>query len=191
MKRPPGNSGRGLLIAAAVVTLAGCAGAVTASGHKNISGSYRVSELYVVATGDNELRTVIIGDPFGMPKADFDAAVLASMKGRNFGPSLNLSINPKQEDSRKRHVVISFNLRNVADADAICRGSPKALEVQPAGERFAVFGVYCAGNLPLTQATARIAQVPGIESEQFNSLMGQLTIALFPARDRRRRDSQG
>jgi hypothetical protein len=134
-------------MAAAAVTLAACAGAVTVSGHKNISGSYRVSELYTVATGNNELRTIIIGGP--------------------------------------------FNLRNVVDADAICRGSAEALEVQPAGERFTVTGVYCAGNLPLTQATARIGQVPGIDSKQFNDLMGQLTIALFPARDRRRRDSQG
>lgn len=190
MKPLLGYSGRGLLIAAASIALAACAGAVTVSGHKNISGSYRVSELYVVATRDNELRTVIIGDPFNMPKADFDAAVLATMKGRNFGQTLNLSTDPKQEDSRKRHVVIAFNLRNVFDADAICQGSAEALETQPAGERFAVSGVYCAGNLPLTQATARIAQVPGIDSAQFNDLMGQLTIALFPARDRRRSDSQ-
>ena len=178
-------------MAAAAVTLAACAGAVTVSGHKNISGSYRVSELYTVATGNNELRTIIIGGPFNMPKAEFDAAVLKSMEGRNFGQTLNLSTNPKREDPRKRNVVIAFNLRNVVDADAISRGSAEALEVQPAGERFTVTGVYCAGNLPLTQATARIGQVPGIDSKQFNDLMGQLTIALFPARDRRRRDSQG
>ena len=82
-------------MAAAAVTLAACAGAVTVSGHKNISGSYRVSELYTVATGNNELRTIIIGGPFNMPKAEFDAAVLKSMEGRNFGQTLNLSTNPK------------------------------------------------------------------------------------------------
>ena len=189
MKRFLGNLRLGMLIVAASITLAACAGVVTVSGHKNISRSYQVSELYVIATRDNELRTVIIGDPFNMPKADFDATVLASMRGRNFGPTLNLSTDPKKEDPRKRHVVIAFNLRNVVNADAICRGSAEALEVQPPGERFMVTGVYCAGNLPLTQATARIAQVPGIDSEQFNDLMGQLAIALFPARDRSRRDS--
>ncbi len=185
-----GKSRRGLVSLAAVLSLAACAGGVTVSGHKNISGSYRVSELYIIATGDNELRTVIVGNPFGMPKAEFETAVLKSMEGRNFGPTLNLSTNPRQEDSRKRHVVIAFNLRNVVDADAICRGEAKALEVQPPAERFAVSGVYCAGDLPLTQATARIGQVAAIDSPQFNNLMGQLTIALFPARDRRRNDSQ-
>ena len=76
-----------------------------------------------------------------MPKAEFDAAVLKSMEGRNFGQTLNLSTNPKREDPRKRNVVIAFNLRNVVDADEISRGSAEALEVQPAGERFTVTGV--------------------------------------------------
>jgi hypothetical protein len=187
VKLVPGNSGRCLLIATAVVTLAACAGGVTVSGHKNVSGNYRVSELYVVATRDNELRTVILGDPFNMPKAEFDAAVLASMKGRNFGPTLNLSTNPKQEDSRKRHVVIAFNITEAIDADDVCRGLTTTTKLQQAAGDMTVTGVYCAGNLPLTQATARAGQVTGIDSEQFNNLMGQLTIALFPARGRRNR----
>lgn len=185
-----GKSKRSLVWFAAVVSLAACASGVTVSGHRNISGSYRVSELYVVATGDNELRTVIVGNPFEMPTADFETAVLKSMMGRNLGPTLNLSTNPRQEDPRKRHVVIAFNLRNIFDADAICRGEAEALEVQPPAERFTVSGAYCAGTLPLTQATAWLGEVTAMDSPQFDSLMGQLMIALFPARDRRRNDSQ-
>jgi hypothetical protein len=85
-----------LLTAAAMLTLAACSGAVTVTGHKNISGAYRPGELYVVATGDNELRTIIVGNPFDLPKAEFDKAVLATLKGRNIGPTLNLSTSQRR-----------------------------------------------------------------------------------------------
>ena len=186
VKPQPTNLRRDLLTATAMVALAACAGAVTVTGHKNVAANYAPEELYVVATGDNELRTVIIGNPFDMPKDAFETAVLATMEGRNFGPRLNLSTDPKQEDVRKRHVVLAFNLANRGNANSLCAGSANATKVQPTGARFTVTGVYCAGNLPLTQATARADPVTGINSEQFRSLMTQLAIALFPAESRNR-----
>ena len=184
------NPKRSLLTAMAVVTLAACTGAVTVTGHKNISRSYKPTELYIVATGDNQLRTVIIGNPFDLPKAEFDTAVLNTLAGANFGPRLNLSISPKQEDARKRHVVIAFNLASRGDADDMCRGSTTATNVQPISETLTVTGVYCAGTLPLTQATARAGQITGVASEQFRALMTQLALALFPPNNRIGRENQ-
>ncbi len=182
----PTNLRRDLLTATAMVALAACAGAVTVTNHNNVAASYAPEELYVVATGDNELRTVIIGNPFDMPKVAFETAVLATMEGRNFGPRLNLSTDPKQEDARKRHVVLAFDLANRGNASSLCAGSANATKVQPTGAKLTVTGVYCAGNLPLTQATARAGQVTGINSERFRSLMTQLAIALFPTESRKR-----
>ena len=180
------NPRRGLLTATAVVALAACTVAVTVTGHKNISSNYLPEELYVVATGDNELRTVIIGDPFDMPKVAFETAVLATIEGRNFGPRLNLSTDPKQEDARQRHVVLAFNLANRGNANSLCAGSANATKVQQAGARLTVTGVYCAGDLYLTQAMARADHITGIDSEQFRNLMTQLAIALFPTESRNR-----
>ena len=176
---------RSLLTASAVVTLAACAGAVTVTGHKNISDSYLPTELYVVASGDNELRTVIVGDPFDLPKAKFETAVLAAMAGRNLGQPLNLSTNPKHKDARKRHVVLAFNLAEGSDRDTLCEEPIKATFVQATSGPLSVTGAYCAGDLPLTRATARAGQVTGIESGQFGTLMTQLAIALFPPTNRR------
>lgn len=185
MKRLLRHPRQSLLTAAAMLTLAACAGVVTVTGHKNISGAYRPGELYVVATGDNELRTIIVGNPFDLPQADFDKAVLAALKGRNIGPTLNLSTNPKQEDQRKRHVLLVFNIAGPSDETDLCRATnDPAIADQPDGN-LSVTAVYCAGNLPLTQATARAGQVTGIDSDQFRSLLSQTALALFPATNRR------
>ncbi len=167
----------GLLTAFAVVSLAACAGGTTVS-RVHIAQSYLPEELYVVATGENELRTIIVGDPFDMPKDDFDKVVLASIERQNFGPPLNLSIDPEREDARKRQVVIAFNLTHIKQADTLCSGSAETAKPADTGGRLTVTGVYCAGDHYLTQATARSDGVTGPGSEQFRTMMSQLAIAL-------------
>ncbi len=185
----------GLMTAIAAVTLATCAGGVaggTIVSRVHITHSYLPEELYVVATRENELRTIIVGDPFDMPKNDFDKVVLASLERQNFGPPLNLSTDPERQDARKRQVVIAFNLTHIKQADSLCSGSAETAKPANTGGRLTVTGVYCAGKLAvtgvhsagghyLTQATARSDGVPGPDSEQFRRLMTQLAIALFPA----------
>lgn len=179
------TSTRSLLPVLGLVTLAGCAGAVTVTGQRNISASYEPSELYVVATGSNQLRTVIVGNPFGQPQAEFDAAVLAALEGRNIGPTLNLSTNPTQEDPRQRRVVLAFNLSRGADGDDLCARTDEVPIDPPSADTLSVTGAYCADELPLTQATARTGQVTTADSAQFRSLMSQLALALFPPNNRR------
>lgn len=169
----------GLFTAIAAVTLAACAGGVTVS-RENVAQNYLPEELYVVATGDNELRTIIVGKPFDVPKDAFKTAVLAGLEGKNFGPRLNLSTNPEHEDARKRNVVLAFNLTNIKQADALCSGSAETAKVADTGGTLTVTGVYCASGHYLTQATARSDSVPGPDTEQFRKLMTQLAIALFP-----------
>ena len=178
--------GRGLL-AVTAVTLAACAGGTTVS-RVNIAQSYLPEELYVVATGRNELRTIIVGDPFDMPKDAFDKSVLASLKGQNFGPRLNLSTDPEQEDGRKRQVVIAFNLTHIKMADTLCSGAVETAKPADTGGALTVTGVYCSGGGGhyLTQATARADGVPGANSEKFRTMMSQLAIALFPTQPRKR-----
>ncbi len=186
MKLPLANPKQILMSAAALATLAACAGAVTVTGHKNISSGYRATELYVIATGDNELRTVIVGNPFGLPPEEFETAVLAAMDGRNFGPRLNLSTDPRQEDARKRRVIIAFNLPANVDGHDLCSDPAGTGETQQQLQgTLTVTGAYCADNLPLTQARAKVSNVNGAESAQFRELMGQFTLALFPSRNRR------
>ena len=185
MISPPINLIRSLLSAAAVVALTACSGGVTVRGHKDVSANFLPIELYVVATGDNELRTIVIGNPFNMPKAAFEKAVLASMAGRNFGPRLNLSTNPKQEDARKRRVVIAFNFSRGIAREVLCAEPANVTVEQQTGGALSVTGVYCAGDQALTQATARAGQVSGIDSGQFQNLMTQLTIVLFPTKNRK------
>ncbi len=180
----------GLVTAIAAVTLMACAGGTTVS-RVHIAQSYLPEELYVVATGENELRTIIVGNPFDMPKDAFDRTVLASLKGQNFGPPLNLLTEPEREDARKRQVVIAFNLTHIKQADTLCSGSAETAKTADTGGRLTVTGVYCAGDHYLTQATARSDGVTGPNSEQFRAIMSQLAIALFPDENphRRRRPS--
>lgn len=176
----------GLITAVAALTLAACAGGVSVS-RNDVAPGYLPEELYVVATGANELRTVIVGDPFGVPAKTFQSAVLASLEGRNFGPRLNLSTEPKTEDRRKRQVVLTFNPTNINQADDLCAGSADTAKIADTGGNLTVTGVYCAGDHYLTQATARSSGISGINTEQFRHLMTQLAIALFPDENPHRR----
>lgn len=170
----------GLVTAIAAVTLAACAGGVTVS-RDDVSTSYLPEELYVVGTGANELRTVVVGEPYDMPKGAFQAAVLTSLDGRNFGPRLNLSIDPKHEDARKRHVVLAFNPTKISQTDELCAGGAlDTAKVAATGGSLTVTAVYCAGGHYLTQATASSNGVAGSDTAQFRELMTQLAIALFP-----------
>jgi len=174
-------------MAMALSALAACASDVTVTN--TIAVNYLPEDLYVIAGGRNELRTVIIGNPFGMPQAAFNRAVLASMAGRNFGPRLNLSLNPRQEDRRMRHVVLAFNLANRGSASALCARTPDSPPAaRPAGDSVTVTGVFCTSqNRFLTRATATTGGVTGIDSDQFQRLMTQLTVALFPSDNPNRR----
>ncbi|MFT5181406.1 MAG: hypothetical protein ACI8S3_001290 [Alphaproteobacteria bacterium] len=165
--------------AAAAVTLAACAGGVTVS-RENVDQGYEPDELYIVGTGENEIKTFIVGDPFGVPKEAFQAAVIASLEGRNFGPRLNLSIDPKIVDVRKRHVVLAFNPTNISQVDDLCAGSMDTAKASDTGDSLTVTAVYCSTDHYLTQATARSNGVTGTDTEQFRKLMTQLAIALFP-----------
>ena len=178
-------------MAVALGALAACASDVTVT--KSVAPNYQPEELLIVATGDNELRTVIIGNPFDMPQDAFNSAVLASMAGRNFGPRLNLSLNPRQEDARNRHVVLAFNMTERGRESALCARTPVSPPAaRPAGDSVTVTGVFCtARNLFLTRATATTDGVGGIDSDQFQRLMTQLTIALFPSENPNRRHGGG
>jgi hypothetical protein len=169
-----------LLTVVAAMSLAACASGGTVS-RVNIATSYLPEELYVAATGKHELRTIIVGEPFDMPKDKFDEVVLASLEGQNFGPRLNLSTDPKQEDPRKRQVVLAFNLTNIQQVDNLCSGTAETAKPADTGA-LTVTGVYCygGGGSYLTQATARASGVTGPDTEQFRRLMTQLAISLFP-----------
>ncbi len=179
----------GLLAIVGAVTLAACAGGVTVA-RENIATSYLPEELYVVATGPNQLRTVIVGEPFDMPKDAFERAVLAGLEGQNFGPRLNLSTDPEHEDSRKRNVVLAFNLTDIGQADALCAGEAATASAADTGGSLTVTGVYCGGGQYLTQATARANSVAGPDTEEFRRLMTQLAIALFPDENPHRREAE-
>jgi len=189
-----GNSGS--ILAIVTLALSACAtilpSGVTVS-RVNIASNYLPEELYVVATGGNELRTVIVGEPFDMPTEAFERAVLASMEGQNFGPRLSLSTNPSQEDSRKRQVVIAFNLQDVKQINGLCTNPAAAAATAPGTSPLTVTGVYCAGGNSsyLTQAMAKSGNVANIDSPQFHALMSQLAIALFPDENPHRQLDEG
>lgn len=191
MKRHSPMIKAGLLAIISVVTLTACTSAVTVS-RQNVAQNYLPEELYVVATGQNQLRTTIIGQPFDIPRDAFEAAVLAGLEGKNFGPRLNLSTDPQQEDQRKRRVVLAFNLVDIGQADKLCAGEGQTARVGDTGGLLSVTGVYCGGGGQyLTQATARAQGVAGPDSEQFRQLMTQLAIALFPDENPHRQDDDG
>lgn len=191
MKSQLRTSKQSVMLTVAAAGLAACAGGFgdgVSVSRSNVAQNYLPEELYVVATGENELKTVIVGAPFDMLERAFEDAVLQSMRGQNFGPPLNLSTAPKREDARKRQVVVAFNLADAKAGDNLCTSAANAPTSNAGSGRLTVTGVYCGGGgQPLTQATARAGGVTGTDAPQFRTLMSQLAIALFPDENPHRR----
>ncbi|MEK9662538.1 MAG: hypothetical protein VW644_12525 [Alphaproteobacteria bacterium] len=165
--------------AAAVLLLVGCDNPVSVS-KVEIAHNYLPEEALRYASGGNELRVVVAGDPFGAgADANADAAV-AAMQGQNIGPPLAFALDPSQEAQPPARVVLVFNGRQLVGGQNLCATRDPVETARSTDGVVVVSGAWCQSNYLLSAATARVEEADGLGSEPFEALMGQLTIALFP-----------
>ena len=188
---------RGIGLLAAVV-LAGCAAAgtrVTA----DLGYSYLPDSLGRIASGDRQLRVDIRQKPYAVPDAVFTDTVVDSMQGRTRGRVINFSIDPPNPYPRGNYrTVFLFNPPPESHPRRLCKEDflnevapqgPLALAAGDAGV-VQVEGALCNDNQALSWASGQSTQAPTVNSQGFDQLIAQMTLALFPAQNRNLDDNE-
>jgi len=173
---------RFLLPACAAAALAGC-DASTIISRVDITHNYRPLELWRFHGGDNALRVVGYGSPFGDPPARVAAAVVAAMQGHNGGPRVTFSAAPAPPPKPRWRVVMALNPTELRDTMELCKLTETPTTARTQGGRLKIMAAYCQGDWAATQATARGKDIFGLDSPNFDLLLARLTRALFPSRN--------
>ncbi len=178
----------------AAATLSAC-DASTIISKVDHSHNYSPISLGRFHGGDNAMRVVGFGSPFGDPPAQVAAAVVAGMQGHNGGPRVTFSTVPAPPPRPRWRVVMAINPTEINDTIKLCKLSEAPadapLTAPSVGGKVRILAAFCQGDYAASQATGRATNVSGLDSPNFDSLLAQLTRTLFPSRnpndDRRRR----
>lgn len=177
---------RCLLPAYAAAALAAC-DASTVISKVDIAHNYQPISLGRFHGGDNALRVVGYGSPFGDPPERVAAAVVAAMQGHNGGPPVTFSTAPAPPPRPRWRVVMALNPTELRDTIKLCKipetvaAAPKTARSQ--GGNLRILAAYCQGDWAATQAVGRGRDIHSLDSPNFDALLAQLTRALFPARN--------
>lgn len=147
------------------------------------NSAYTPSHVDLAAASGPSLA-VIRNDPF--PADRGNAGVLAAMQGRNLGPRMYFTQQPRPDDRYGYKVILDFG-GSPPGGYAQCAATPApAATTQPSG-RISVAASFCVGDLLLTDAYGSISGASGPDDPRFQRLIGDMMVALTPPYDPNRR----
>jgi hypothetical protein len=154
---------------------------VTSTGYVQ---QYEPAEVSAAGGGDRQLKVTVLGTPFDAPMSAVEAAVLASMQSTPSGVPVNYATQTTNADpQRPYHVVIAFNPAGIRNPAALCSSPASFRYAPPKNGETVLMGALCSSDSFLSHARARSQGVERLNSKQFDTLVSQLTLALFPSRN--------
>ena len=167
------------VLGAAALCLAACAQVIVHA----VVGPQRFSEgEYDNAAKSGEIRTVIVGNPFRVPKADLDRAVTGAMRGAPYGPPTTFTTSRAGPGSGPYRVVIAFNAPRSLSARTLCGPNPSVSTVTGTSD-VRLFAAFCLEDVVLSEASGHVSGVSGPDAHGFRALVAQVTTHLFPGYD--------
>ncbi len=169
-------------LVAAAAALAAC-DASTVFSNPDISYSYRSISLGQFHGGDNALRVVVYGNPFGDPPERVAEAIVAGMQGHNGGPRMTFSTAEAPPPKPRWRVIMAINPVEFYKTQALCKmtGGPETAPSE--GGRIHVISAYCQGDFAATQGFARARDVTALDSRNLDQMLALLTRTMFPTRN--------
>lgn len=179
------RSARAVVAAGLAAGLAACGPGISRVMPGPTTSIYSPTE-FSYAAGGRDLRTVVMGNPFGGDPASFAQRVTALMQGKHFGPRTHFTPTPGDTARSDYRVLMVFNPGEAIPATGLCSrpaiatrppsppGTPQPIELQAA---------FCRGNTLASAATGYVDGVTGPQDGSFVSLVGGTTLALFPPDD--------
>ncbi len=171
---------RAAFAASFALSLAGCLGETTTlSVYYERTG---VPSLFRYAASGRDFRTVIYGNPTTASQDAFDAAVIAAMQGRNWGPETNFTTTPSDDARGEYRVVMIFSGDRYIGGEAACREVDAAALV-PVSDRVELQSAFCFRDQVLSQVHVRTAAFRSPDDPRLDDAVAQAVIHLFPLRD--------
>jgi hypothetical protein len=124
------------------------------------------------------IRTVVVGNPFGMDPARRDALVSEAMAEGVPGLEVRFTTFPDQAGAPEPHLVVVLNPAGDLPPPAACR-APETVGTAPASETLRVLAVFCQGD-QVIDAVREEERVAGPTDHNFQRLLWRTAAALFP-----------
>jgi len=124
------------------------------------------------------IRTVVVGNPFGMDPARRDALVSEAMAEGVPGLEVRFTTYPDQAGAPEPHLVVVLNPAGDLPPPAACR-APETVRTAPASETLRVLAVFCQGD-QVIDAVREEERVAGPTDHNFQRVLWRTAAALFP-----------
>jgi len=170
---------KGICIAGALLMVAACESADVGSENVHRAG---VPSLFTYAAADREMTTVVIGDPFGIDKADFGRAVTDAMQNRNRGARTHFTTTPSDNARPDYRVLMIFDPVANPGQRTVCRDA-ETLETRADDDRVTLRTVFCYRDEALSEARTTVAKMDGPDEPAFERVVANNTWRLIPHRD--------
>jgi hypothetical protein len=124
------------------------------------------------------MRTVVVGNPFGMDPARRDALVTEAMAEGVPGLEVRFTTYPDQAGAPEPHLVVVLNPAGDLPPPATCR-APETVGTAPANETLSVLATFCQGD-QVIDSVREEERVTGPTDHNFQRLLWRTAAALFP-----------
>lgn len=173
-----------LIIGAGLVLLLSSCANQTRIYRNTVTTNYRPIE-YGYGAGRRDLLTVIRGDPFGLGKQQFEAAMIEILARHPPRPQpTNFTTTPGPSARLAYRAVFLFDAPPALLDRGLCRQPVDQLPRVEIGEALRITAAFCRDQGLLTAVAGDIpAGVTGIDDPKFDDLIELVIAGLFPNKD--------
>ncbi len=143
-------------------------------------GSYD-PEMLGYAASRGALLTQVVGNPFGLPQQEVEAAVVDSMVGIRFGPRVKFSTRVSAAQASPYRVVVLLNPAPGAQVGRLC--SDFTQPTAAVSDKLRAMAAFCSDDTVVTSVTGLVFGVRGPKDPAFRGLIRGMVGELFPRRD--------
>ena len=167
---------------AGVLVLNACASAVRSTSSQDVYFRTGVLSTFAYAAADGEMNTVVIGNPFDMPKSALDRVVTDAMQGNHYGPRTTFTTTPSPDARPHYRIVMMFDRPRGMSRQQLC-GPRETLTPEPRGDRLRLATAFCGRNQLLSWVDSSIPTPASPDDAAFRRMIANATFNLIPSRD--------
>lgn len=175
---------------AGVLVLNACAGVVQSTASQDVAFRTGVLSTFAYAAAVGEMNTVIVGNPFNVPKGELDRIVTDAMQGNHYGPRTTFTTTPSADARPQYRIVMMFDRPRAQQRQQVC-GPRESLIPEPDAARLHLTTAFCARNQLLSWVESSIARPETPDEPGFRRMIANATFNLIPSRDDDRGNRRG
>lgn len=171
------TTGKIFTVMALVGLLSGCASYDRVWLH---GGSFTdaQSSAFRFSGANRDFRTTVAGNPFNVPKAETERAVIAAMQGQDKGLDTNFTTTPRTA-YKNNHIIMMFNPPGYYSGKGACSNSRSHSGKNKDG-KMVLAALYCDGDRLVYAVAASRAAVASPQDPQFRRFVSELMDFFVP-----------